>query len=299
MDNCWFVLKQTHYTAPDVDSMRKGKPTGPISLGHIIPDLKHLDQVVNAETIEPFTRGMQIWPTRLLDFKWGNTTERENAVLGHAGVPIAAAVGLTVGADASFAFRQSVKNYWEFRHLDRYIVQPTSAYVNDCLESEEVAKYVETIKTLGFWSIYMITGIIVARGGGRNTVTESHGREVSSGVNVSFLEAVGAGPEVVVSNSKKLEVEATHATDFVWAIRLAKISKNGLQRDWSIKTVFDRVSFGGQRALFSDKQDEIDVEAVVAAEGSRSDKFQVVEDGSLESAFVLFGPDTTDPDCDG
>ena len=80
MDNCWFVLKQTHYTPPDMDSMRKGEPTGPISLGHIISDLMHLDQVINAETVEPFSRAMQIWPTRLLEFKWDHTKGRETMV---------------------------------------------------------------------------------------------------------------------------------------------------------------------------------------------------------------------------
>ncbi|KAK6526010.1 hypothetical protein TWF281_011051 [Arthrobotrys megalospora] len=292
MDNCWFVLKQTHYPAPSADSMRKGKPTGSISLGHIIRDLKHLDQVINAEHIEPFSRAMHIWPTRLFDFKWGHSTEQETTGLAAAGVPIAAAAGLTVGADAGFAFRQSVKNYWEFQQLDRYIVQPTSSYVNACLESEEVAKYIESVRTLGFWSIFMITGLIVARGGSRNVITESSGRGVSGGINISFAAVADAGPEVAVSTSENLKIEATHATDFVWAVRLAKISKNGLQRNWSVKTVFGRASFGGQRALFSDEQDEIDVAAVVADEGSHLDIFQVVEDQHLEAAFVLFGPDS-------
>ncbi|KAF3293391.1 hypothetical protein TWF132_004711 [Orbilia oligospora] len=115
MENCWFVLKQTHYPAPDADSMRKGKPTGPISLGHIIRDLKHLDQVINAESIEPFTRAMQIWQTRMVDFKWSQAEEQATAVEAGVAIPIVVAAGLTVGAHPGFAFRQSVKK----EHLKR------------------------------------------------------------------------------------------------------------------------------------------------------------------------------------
>jgi hypothetical protein len=44
---------------------------------------------------------------------------------------------------------------------------------------------------------------------------------------------------------------AQATTDFVWAVRLAKITKNGLQRDWSIETVFGRATILGRRATFS------------------------------------------------
>ncbi|KAF3182647.1 hypothetical protein TWF788_005961 [Orbilia oligospora] len=294
MENCWFVLKQTHYPAPNADSMRKGKPTGPISLGHIIRDLKHLDQVINAESIKPFTRAMQIWETRMVDFKWNQAEEQATAVGAGITIPIVAAAGLAVGAHAGFAFRQSVKNYWEFEHLDRYIVQPTSSYVNDCLETEEIAQYVEEVQKLGYWSFFMITGLIVARGGGKSTTTEASGHEVSAGVNVSFPTLLEVGPEVTVSDSRESNFEVTHTTDFVWALRLAKISKGGLQRNWSMKTVFGRESFFGQSALFSEEREKIDIEAVVTAEGSRSDKFRVVQDDSLDSAFILFGPDVAD-----
>jgi hypothetical protein len=99
------------------------------------------------------------------------------------------------------------------------------------------------------------------------------------------------------SNPEDLKVEATHAKDFVWAIRLAKISMNGLRSNWSMDTVFGRASFGGPKAVFADGLDEIDVRAVVAAEGLG--KFQVIEDRSLECAFVLFDLDTTDSSQDG
>lgn len=39
--------------------------------------------------------------------------------------------------------------------------------------------------------------------------------------------------------------------DFVWAVRLAKITKSGLHSDWEMETVFGKTSsFRGQKAIF-------------------------------------------------
>lgn len=78
MEKCWFSLTQTHYAPPTPESMRAGRPTGPLSLGHIIPSLKHLDQVVNAEGFEPFPPGMQICgPNRMMNFVWSEAKARD------------------------------------------------------------------------------------------------------------------------------------------------------------------------------------------------------------------------------
>lgn len=101
-----------------------------------------------------------------------------------------------------------------------------------------------------------------------------------------------AGPEITVSNTKELAVEATHATDFVWAVRLAKVTKNGLLPNWSMETIFGRESFLGPKAVFNADGDEINVEAVVATEGLK--ECRVVEDTGLVSAFVLSTPGPSD-----
>jgi hypothetical protein len=73
-------------------------------------------------------------------------------------------------------------------------------------------------------------------------------------------------------------VESTHTDDFVWAVRLAKIQKGVLQKDWS-------VSMYTKRATFGVEEDEVDVAAVLQNGGLSN--FTVIEDGVLDQAFVI------------
>jgi len=73
-------------------------------------------------------------------------------------------------------------------------------------------------------------------------------------------------------------IEGTHTNDFVWAVRLAKIHKGVLHRDWSVYTYTKRATFGAG-------QDEVDVAEVLSNEGFAN--FTVVEDGALHEAFVI------------
>lgn len=73
-------------------------------------------------------------------------------------------------------------------------------------------------------------------------------------------------------------IEGTHMNDFVWAIRLARIHKGILHRDWSVSTYM-------KRATFDTGEDEVDVAAVLSNEGFTN--FTVVEDGALDQAFVI------------
>lgn len=63
-----------------------------------------------------------------------------------------------------------MKNYKELDTLDRYIIQADSLLIGMILWDETVAARIEQIKDvqlLGLgdsWSVFMITGIIVARG---------------------------------------------------------------------------------------------------------------------------------------
>lgn len=87
MQKCWFALEQTHYVPPTTKSMYRGKPTGPLSLGHIVPSLKKLDQVINAGEMEPIPWGMEIiGPNRMVNFKWSEE-RRQDLVCAHQHSP--------------------------------------------------------------------------------------------------------------------------------------------------------------------------------------------------------------------
>lgn len=178
---CWFVLRHQHYPPPTFTKTGYKQTGGPLRLGHIIPDLQHLDNVINTKNGPLETPSdMPIYQTKSWDMTWKIDRDRGWNASASAGVPIAAAAGITVKADAGVAFQHSVQNFWDFESLETYIFQPTSEYVEDSLEDEQVASYIENHKHFVSPSIFMVTGLIVARGASfESSVTKS--TEVNGG----------------------------------------------------------------------------------------------------------------------
>ncbi|KAL0474007.1 hypothetical protein QR685DRAFT_518421 [Neurospora intermedia] len=254
MDKCWFTVNNTHYPPPSLESMRSGHPISPASLGHLIPSLNHLDQIINAKAIEPFPSTMDIHgPTIMEDFKWDHTHTHSLSLEGKASIPLGPA-GVNMGVGLGGAFIKSVANYWEFDRLERYIMQPTRSYVQKCIERDEVKRWIAKNKSMmmmGRWEVYMITGIIVARGGGRNKKEKNRGKEFSVEVTVEVPLIVEAGPGGKRTMTRQKTWSTSQTGDFVWAVRLAKITKSGLHSDWEMETVFGKTSsFRGQKAIF-------------------------------------------------
>lgn len=86
-----------------------------------------------------------------------------------------------------------------------------------------------------------------------------------------------AGPELSIGSSDSATVTATHTTDFIWAVRLAKITNNGLQERWTMETVLGRESFLGKKATFSADatKSTFDPRPEVAGEGLDESNFEV------------------------
>lgn len=180
---CWFVLQQTHYPPPVIPKNGTGTSSGPICLGHLIPDLKHLDNVVNRHGPLWIPLDMPIYPTKAWDLTWEVNKNKRVDISGNAGVPIAAAAGLIIKQDAGVAFKRTVENFWEFESLDTFIIQPTSEYVEDSVEDEEVSTYLQKRGLFRSSSLFMITGIIVARGA-KTKVSKVRKRDVHGGLGV-------------------------------------------------------------------------------------------------------------------
>ncbi|KAK5655317.1 hypothetical protein OQA88_5884 [Cercophora sp. LCS_1] len=226
--------------------MRAGRPNGPLSLGHLVPDLRRLDQVINTDGFEPFPPGMEvIGPRRLTNFTWDESNTREVALLGKVGVP--SGTGLDGSVTLGGLFSRKVRRYSEFGCLETWMVNPTRAYVARSLEGEEVKGHIERVK-----------------------------REVSSLVEI--------GPEVQVGRGRTATLEMEHVADFVWAVRLAKITKNGLQTDWKMETFTGRTSLVGRGAVFAPGTAKVDVGEVLGCHGLEG--VEIVEDASLDCVFV-------------
>lgn len=190
MEKVWFKLQQTDYPPPPEPAILRGC-TGveaPICLGHVVEDFTTLDFTMNADSIEPLPRNMRVFPTRMIDFRWDDTRSQENSVDMGASAPVAAASGVTLGGDIKLAFSKSVGSHEEYERLDKYIMQPTQSYITDCLDEEPIASYIKGKKT---WSMFMVTGLCVARKGTGST-SDSSGVIIGMGV-----ERLGLPPALV------------------------------------------------------------------------------------------------------
>lgn len=184
MDKCWFVLKQAYEPPPD-DSLRRGSPDGPLCLGHIIPSLSQLDHVVNREEFVPFERKMMPGkPHTRINFSWDDEKCRELGLMGTAKVPIAAVAGVDVSASIGGLFSKRVTNRHEFSRLDQWTMTPSRPYVNQCLNAKEVEEHIKRTRAIyGRWKIYMVTGLMIARGRAFSSTSESKGVVALNGVS--------------------------------------------------------------------------------------------------------------------
>lgn len=163
---CWFVLKQSHYPPPSIPENGIGivAGTGVLCLGHIIPHPRSLDAVINRTGPLSIPRDMPIYSTKCNDFTWNNEGKTGVDISLQIDVPIPAVPGLKFSFNPRIAFQHSVENYAEFSSLDTFLLQPTSEYIEDSVEDKEVQNYFNGRNVIQSSTIYMITGIKVARG---------------------------------------------------------------------------------------------------------------------------------------
>lgn len=186
MDKCWFVLKQTHYPPPPDESLLRGIPDGPLCLGHLVPSLRQLDQVINVEEFKEFPRKMRVWRHDTIDFTLDQSTGRDVGVLGQASLPLLGSIpGVNGTASIGALFSKRVANHYQFSRLEQYIISPPAAWIAASIDTDEVREHIRrTTNKLGRWKMYLITGIAVARAGARTASTESKGIALHGGVGL-------------------------------------------------------------------------------------------------------------------
>ncbi|RAO73557.1 uncharacterized protein BHQ10_009569 [Talaromyces amestolkiae] len=278
MEKVWFKLRQTDYPPPPEKSILAGNgddSSAPICLGHFIPDLKSIDFPINPGAILAFPPRMKVYHTHALDFKWDDSKNSETGTNWSGGVPIAPAAGLTFKGSLKLTFKKTLKNHEAYDRLDSYIVNPNRRYVEECLEQKELKKYLGDKK---MWSMFMITGLKVARVGTREAEKSKY-VESEAGPEVDFptVATVTATANVVLENLQK--TEGTYVSEFIWAVRLAKVHKGLLMTDWSIEPYTTKATFT------TDNPGVVNVAGVLEAEGL--EKFHVVNDEELNEAFVV------------
>ncbi|KLO98308.1 uncharacterized protein FFB20_06319 [Fusarium fujikuroi] len=278
MEKVWFKLRQTDYPPCPEDAILHGDgddSTAPLCLGHFISNLKTLDFPLNHGSILPFPPLMRPFCSSILNFTWDDTRLKSPGTNLAAGAPILAATGVTAKASLQFAFMKTVESHEEYDRLDTYIVQPTKGYIKDCLEQDELKAH---IKGKISWSAFMITGIKVARAGKREAQEETN---VAADIGPELDLPLVATMRATATNKRiaSQRVSGEHPGDFIWAIRLAKIHKGLLAKDWSVDPYTKRATFA------AGDESELNVASVLHGEGLEG--FTVVEDDKLDEVLVL------------
>ncbi|KLP18427.1 uncharacterized protein LW94_6920 [Fusarium fujikuroi] len=278
MEKVWFKLRQTDYPPSPEDAILCGDgddSTAPLCLGHFISNLKTLDFPLNHGSILPFAPLMRPFCSSILNFTWNDTRLKSPGTNLAAGAPILAAAGVTAKASLQFAFMKTVESHEEYDRLDTYIVQPTKGYIKDCLEQDELKAH---IKGKVSWSVFMITGIKVARAGKREAQEETN---VAADIGPELDLPLVATMRATATNKRiaSQRVSGEHPGDFIWAIRLAKIHKGLLVKDWSVDPYTKRATFA------AGDESELNVASVLHDEGLEG--FTVVEDDKLDEVLVL------------
>jgi hypothetical protein len=160
--------------------------------------------------------------------------------------------------------------------------KPTTAYIDDTLEDPDVTAFVARKRTLGVssWAVFMVSGLMIARGAKRESSTSKEtGVRGGAGATVPGVVDDGVHVDVKWSNGDGISFE--RATDFVWAVRLTKISKGVLSEGWTKETFVKGATFNLPEEMPGDMvakaQDVLGEEGVGDA--------QIYQDG--EDMFVM------------
>ncbi|KAK1451836.1 hypothetical protein CMEL01_06410 [Colletotrichum melonis] len=221
-----------------------GPSRGPVCLGHLITDLRHLDNVINRDGPLDIPPNMPIHSSKGWGLNWQIHTGRGAEVSATAGAPIAAAAGVTIKLDAGLAFEMSVRKHWEFEALETFIVQPTNNFVEESVGTTEVLDHLKKQGWLKTSTLFMITGIAIARGASIG-VSQTATKKIVGGPGIEApLGIAEVGFQVGCSKDNAMLSSTHRSTDFVWAVRLAKISKGFIDRKWSFETLSRGATFG-------------------------------------------------------
>ncbi|KAK1528644.1 uncharacterized protein CCOS01_06478 [Colletotrichum costaricense] len=236
MTKYWFVLDQTHYEPPIYMDETYREACGTLLLGHIIPGIKSLDQVINRDELPGFSRTFRVQRSTQSNVTWSRDAQLESSAGASAGAPALAGVGIGAQAEVKIGSTVGGTDSWEFDQLETQAIAPPTSWIQDCIRAPQVAAYVKQHKVLGNWKLYMITGIKIGKG----AKLEHKDFQGKSGVSKPSLDVVDAfkveiGAEY--SQSSETSVTAQYDDAFIWAVRLLEISDSWFNSSLSLKTV--------------------------------------------------------------
>ncbi|KAL7924539.1 hypothetical protein ACQKWADRAFT_331439 [Trichoderma austrokoningii] len=241
MEKCWFVLKQSDYPPPEFPESGIGTTTGAICLGHIIPAVKELDGVINRnqDGIE-LTPAVPVYHTKYLGLDWKRETALKAGLDAGVTAPLGAGTPASTELRIKHIFAETEENHKEFDALDRYIIQVDRQFIGSILDDEVVKEHIQRTKRRlgGQWSVFMITGIMVARGA-KGEFGESKTFEAMASTKANVADAASVDVTASVEKRNVVSLFMQKASDFVWAVKFTKIWKGVLDKDWEFRTTLE------------------------------------------------------------
>lgn len=134
-----------------------------------------------------------------------------------------------IGLNATSSNESTSINDLSAKRLEPYIMTPTTAYLNQVLNTPVVQEYLCENKY--FKSLYIVTGIRVARHG-RGLESTSKSSKIELGVSIDIGSMSGAqglldvGPSFNCAKEVKRKEEWTACSDYIYAYRVAKIRQS-------------------------------------------------------------------------
>ncbi|KFY92628.1 hypothetical protein V500_04125 [Pseudogymnoascus sp. VKM F-4518 (FW-2643)] len=246
-----------------------------------------IDQVKNRSGLIPYPADMPVHPTDT----WGLTVEFDTERSFETSAKGKGPVGpnpVAVSLDVATEFKKTVKNHSQFEKIETKIIQPTDTYQKKTLNDPDVQKLIKRMRAkhlgLNTWSLYMISGIAVAVGasGSREEILEN---EASGEGSAEVAETAGGSARAAFREKKKAKVSYKEASDFVWAVRLHKISKNLFASDTTDETYTKGATFARSK-----KAENIPLEAGVEELNSENSKLIYAE---KEDVYLVIQEDET------
>ncbi|KAK8103239.1 hypothetical protein PG984_016385 [Apiospora sp. TS-2023a] len=213
----WYVLRE-YYHHPQSDfatvSDETAAGSGLLRLGHIMPEWNLLDNVLNTDD-RPLTLPSDVpCHTSTVCESGREKWDEEELKPGHAadGISIRAAAAAAMNLEPQDVRLPPWTRYMRVKALETRTIEPTETYVESSVADERVASFLaESRYLVPTRTLYMITGMMIARGA---------------------------------------ETDVISRPDFVWAVRLTKLSR-GLLGSWSQKE-YSKSATLKKRGLFSD-----------------------------------------------
>jgi hypothetical protein len=296
----WILPLSCRYpppSLPDPEDEGIGQAKGAICPGHFIPTKeRHWNKIINRKGPLQYPPDMPLIHGEQWDMSWKADSGHDARFSANVSGPSLKATGANVHADASAAFEASISNYWYFDKLDTFMVQPWDPYIAQSLGDEDIDRYIKkhTNPILGTWEVYMISGIVVARGAMMNN-TFARARKVEGHAASDVQGVVEGSLGADWSTTYNVSASAGKVSDFVWAIQIARVHRDAFHKDWEWETLWEEKTKGSTFALdgrvkakqrferaLADSKDEGIANASVFGLETGNDVFILLAEGLME-----------------